>query len=129
MTPRRQASLAALVETAGDAGDLDSAVRDGREQVSALQAAAERENAAMNHWDGTVEELERLKVPSDATIAAVREAVHDARARRRATRRTGRRALEQSAGTRRRGHDGSRRARPRRCEARSQRHDGFATTR
>jgi uncharacterized protein YhaN len=61
-------ALAAIVNTAGDAGDLDSAVRDGREQVSALQAAAERENAAMTHWQGTVEELERLKVPSVATI-------------------------------------------------------------
>ena len=68
MTAAAQASLAALVETAGAAGNLDSAILDGREQVSALQAAAERENAALNHWDGTVMQLERLKVPSEATI-------------------------------------------------------------
>ena len=67
-TPAAQASLAALVETAGAAGNLDSAILDGRGQVSALHAAAERENAAMNHWDGSVVELERLKVPSEATI-------------------------------------------------------------
>jgi uncharacterized protein YhaN len=67
-TPAAQASLAALVETAGAAGNLDSAILDGRGQVSALHAAAERENAAMNHWGGSVVELERLKVPSEATI-------------------------------------------------------------
>jgi uncharacterized protein YhaN len=69
MTAEAHEALAAIVNAAGDAGDLDSAVRDGRAKVTALQATAERENAAMTHWEGTVEELERLKVPSAATIA------------------------------------------------------------
>jgi uncharacterized protein YhaN len=68
MTAAAHDSLAAIVDAAAEAGDLDSAVRDGREQVTALQAAAERGNVAMTHWDGTVAELERLKVPSAATI-------------------------------------------------------------
>lgn len=68
MTAAAHDALATIVNAAGDAGDLDSVVRDGREQVNALQGAAERGNAAMAHWDGTVEELERLKVPSAATI-------------------------------------------------------------
>ena len=71
MTAAASDALTTIVDTARDAGDLDSAVRDGREQVTALQATAERENAAMTHWDGTVEELERLKVPSAATIEQV----------------------------------------------------------
>ncbi len=68
MTAAAHDALAVIVDAAGDAGDLDSAVRDGREQVTALEAAAERGNAAMTHWDSTVAELERLKVPSAATI-------------------------------------------------------------
>lgn len=71
MTAVASDALTAIVNAAGDAGDLDSAVRDGREKVTALQATAERENAAMTHWEGTVEELERLKVPSAATIAQI----------------------------------------------------------
>jgi uncharacterized protein YhaN len=68
MTAAAHDALATIVDAASDAGDLDSAVRDGHEQVTALQAAAERGNAAMTHWNGTVLELERLKVPSAATI-------------------------------------------------------------
>ncbi|HTZ85965.1 MAG TPA: AAA family ATPase [Solirubrobacteraceae bacterium] len=68
MTAAAIADLSAIVDAAGDAGDLDSAVRDSRERVSAFRASAERGNAAITHWDGTVEELERLKVPSAATM-------------------------------------------------------------
>jgi uncharacterized protein YhaN len=68
MTAAAHDALATIVDAAGDVGDLDSAIRDGREQVNALLAAAERGNAAMARWDGTVVELERLKVPSAATI-------------------------------------------------------------
>ena len=71
MTAAAHDALATIVDAAGDAGDLDSVVHDGREQVTALQAAAERENAAMTHWDGTLAELERLKIPSAATIERV----------------------------------------------------------
>ncbi len=68
MTAAAYDTLAAIVDAAAAAGDLDSAIRDGSEQVIALQGAAERGNAAIMHRDGTVTELERLNVPSAATI-------------------------------------------------------------
>ena len=117
------------MDTAGAAGDLDSVVRDGRGQVSALQAAAERENASMNHWDGTVTELERLKVPSDATIQRFSKQFTEASSGPQSDSTNGTLiSLSKREHSPKRTH-GSKRGPPRPCEARSQPRDEFATTR
>lgn len=63
-----QAALTAAIEDARAAGDLDSALQTTRDNAQASRQEAQVACAALPAWDGELEALGRLKVPSSSTL-------------------------------------------------------------
>ena len=63
-----QAALGEAIEAARDDGDLDTAARNARHAASGHREAAEHACATLPGWGGDVDRLERLQVPSAATL-------------------------------------------------------------
>jgi uncharacterized protein YhaN len=69
LTAAAQTALAAAIDAAQAAGDLDGAAQTARDATRRNRQEAEIACAALPGWEGGLEALECLKVPSAATLA------------------------------------------------------------